>query len=180
MFVKYRPVVKVFNSGCGDPQALSLIETSNIPARTKLCRIMSRHRSDKSDYHNYTTVYYHLFARFVPSPIRILELGLGTNNPEHHSSMGIFGTAGASLRGWREFFPKALVFGADIDRITLIQEERIRTLYCNQLSPDAIRNLWSHAELGGGCHIIEDGLHTFEANTCFLDESLQHLLPGGF
>ena len=42
-------------------------------------------------------------------------------------------------------------------------------------------DLWSHPDLQEGADIIiEDGLHTFEANTSFLEGSLEHLRPGGF
>jgi bifunctional DNA-binding transcriptional regulator/antitoxin component of YhaV-PrlF toxin-antitoxin module len=87
---------------------------------------------------------------------------------------------GASLRGWRELFPNALVYGADIDRDILFEEERIKTFYCDQLDQGAIQDLWSQPVLEGGVDvIIDDGLHTFEGNTSFLDGSLSHLRPGG-
>src|SRR3989442_15134429 len=94
--------------------------------------------------------------------------------------MGVFGAPGASLRGWRQLFPHALVYGADIDRGILFQEDRIKTFYCDQLDRSSIRELWSHPDLRGGVDIIiEDGLHTFEANVSFLEEPLDQLRPGG-
>jgi hypothetical protein len=107
-------------------------------------------------------------------------LGLGTNNPEVPSSIGLYGRPGGSLRGWRELFPNALVYGADIVRANLFQEDRIKTFYCDQLDQASIRELWAQPELQGGMDIIiEDGLHTFEANVSFLEGSLAHLRPGG-
>jgi hypothetical protein len=94
--------------------------------------------------------------------------------------MGIDGRPGASLRGWRKLFPYAVVYGADIDRTILFQEDRIGTFYCDQLDHASIQELWSQADLQVGMDIIiEDGLHTFEANTSFLEGSLDHLSPGG-
>jgi hypothetical protein len=94
--------------------------------------------------------------------------------------MGVFGVPGASLRAWRELFPNALVYGADIDRGILFQEERIKTFYCDQLDQASIRELWSHPGLEGGADVIvEDGLHTFDANVSFLEGSLGNLRPGG-
>lgn len=94
--------------------------------------------------------------------------------------MGVFGAPGASLRGWRQLFPNALVYGADIDREILFEEDRIKTYFCDQLDQASIRELWSHEELKGGANIIiEDGLHTFEANISFLEASLEHVRPGG-
>jgi hypothetical protein len=146
-----------------------------------MCWIMSRYGSDKGHgWHNYTTIYSALFKNLHNRPIRIFELGLGSNNPTLQSSMGIFGRPGASVRGWRAVFPKALVYGADIDRAILFQEDRIKTFYCDQLDPVAIRKLWSEPDLQGGMDlIIEDGLHTFEANISFLEGSLEQLRPGG-
>ena len=125
----------------------------------------------------------HLFCTFLRTPdqpIRILDLGLGTNNPSLASSMGVYGTPGASLRAWRELFPRAEVYGADIDRDVLFEEDRIKTFYCDQLDSAAV-HLWAQPALKAAMDIIiDDGLHTLEANVSFLDESLQHLRPGGF
>jgi len=140
---------------------------------------MSKWGSDKGRNH-YTTVYSALFQDRCEQPIKIFELGLGTNNPDAPSNMGIFGAPGASHRGWRELFPNALVYGADIDRQIMFQEDRIKTFYCDQLDRSSIRELWAQPELMDGADIIiEDGLHTLEANISFLEESLQHLRPGG-
>jgi hypothetical protein len=94
--------------------------------------------------------------------------------------MGVFGVPGASHRGWQELFPRALVYGADIDRGILFEEGRIKTFYCDQLDRASIHELWARPDLGGGVDvIIEDGLHTFEANVSFLEASLDYLRPGG-
>ena len=94
--------------------------------------------------------------------------------------MGVFGAPGASLRGWRRLFRHAYIYGADIDRRILFEEDRITTFYCDQLDRTSVLELWSHPELRNGVDIvIEDGLHTFEANISFLEGSLSHLNPGG-
>jgi hypothetical protein len=153
----------------------------NTLAPTTMCRVMTKHGSDKGRFrHNYTTIYFEMFREFRGRPLRIFELGLGTNNPQLPSSMGVMGRPGASLRGWRELFPQALVFGADIDRDILFTDTRIQTFYCNQLDDNAIRDLWTQPAMQGGMDIIlDDGLHTFPANTSFLAGSLKHLHVGG-
>lgn len=153
----------------------------NAFAPTAMCRIMTKFGSDKGNsWHNYTTIYSELFGRLRNRPLRIFELGLGTNNPEFAFSMGIDGRPGASLRGWRELFPSALVFGADIDREVLFTEDRIETFYCDQLDNKAIHDLWGQPQLQSGMDIIiEDGLHQFSASTSFLAGSLQQLRIGG-
>ena len=156
------------------------LQSVNMLAPTEACYVMTECGSDKGRSNQYTPVYSALFKERCDQPLRIFELGLGTNNPELSSNMGVFGAPGASLRGWRRLFPHALVFGADIDRSILFEEDRIKTFYCNQLDRSSISELWSHADLQGGVDIIiEDGLHTFEANVSFLESSLDHLRPGG-
>jgi hypothetical protein len=137
--------------------------------------------SDKGlAWHNYTTLYQALFAGLRGKPLRVFELGLGTNNPALASSMGARGTPGASLRGWATFFPRAQVFGADIDRAILFEDERIRTFYCDQLDPRAIKAMWEEPPLREPLQlIIEDGLHTFAANTTFMEHSIDRVAAGG-
>jgi len=144
-----------------------------------MCCVMADFGSDKAK-NKYTPVYSALFDHRRAEPLCIFELGLGSNNLNVLSNMGVFGAPGASLRGWRQLFPHAVVYGADIDRRILFDEDRIKTFYCDQLEASSIREMWSHPALRGGADIIiEDGLHTFEANISFLEESLQHLCPGG-
>jgi len=181
VFVRRIPAVQYFYCGSTPETLLHQLRGINVFAPTKMCRVMTWHRSDKGQgKHNFTTIYSILFGRLRDQPLVIFELGLGTNNPKLISSMGINGRPGASLRGWRELFPHALVYGADIDRDILFEEDRIKTFYCDQLDGLAIRELWSQPGLQCGIDIlIDDGLHTFEGNTSFLDGSLERLRPCG-
>jgi hypothetical protein len=181
-FVNRTADVQEFNHNLSS-HLLSQLRTINVFGPTRMCRVMTRHGSDKGNgwWHNYTPIYSGLFGKFRNQALIIFELGLGTNNPERVSNMGWYGRPGASLRGWRDLFPKALVFGADIDRDTLFEDHRIKTFYCDQLDGAAIQELWSQSELQDGADIIiDDGLHTFEGNATFLDFSLDHLRPGGY
>jgi hypothetical protein len=118
-------------------------------------------------------------AKLRGRALRIFELGLGTNNPDFAYSMGVDGRPGASLRGSREIFPHALVFGADIDRDVLFTEKRIQT-YCDELDSGGTRDLWAQPALEEEMDIlIEDGLHEFPANISFLAGSLEHVRVGG-
>ena len=152
---------------------------------TILCEIMGRHGSDKGNannttQHNYTILYEKLFMPMKNKSLRVFELGLGTNNTDVPSNMGSDGKPGASLRGWREYFPNAQIFGADIDRRILFQEERISTFYCDQLSASSISELWNNDVLREQFDIIlEDGLHTYDANVSFFENSFHMVKPGG-
>jgi len=179
-FAKRTPKVRGFGSAQGPSSLAKQLEGVNVLAPTRMCRVMTKYGSDKGRLNYYTPVYSALFKDRSNEPVRIFELGLGTNNTELPSNMGPYGAPGASLRGWRELFPNARVYGADVDRSILFEEDRIKTFYCNQLDQSSIRDLWSNPGLNEGADIlIEDGLHTFEGNISFLEGSLRHLRPGG-
>jgi hypothetical protein len=172
------PMVRRFGATLS-PSIGERLQKLNLVRPTEMCRVMTKFGSDKGS-NKYTTIYSALFNDRRGETLKILELGMGTNNLNVLSNMGVFGAPGASHRGWRQLFPKSLIYGADIDRGILFEEERIKTFYCNQLDKNAIDALWSHPELRDGADIIiEDGLHTFEANISFLEASLSRLRPGG-
>jgi hypothetical protein len=182
---RQRPHVEVFGaSSAGEiqNQIRAQLEQIDLNAPTELCQIMTSFGSDKgSGRHNYTTVYHHLFADLRHEKVSLFELGIGTNNPELVSSMGVTGKPGASLRGWEMYFRFGGIFGADIDRDILFHEGRIQTFYCDQLSKKAIDEMWAEPPLTKEFDIvIEDGLHTFEANVSFLENSLQKVRRGGY
>lgn len=151
--------------------------------KTELCSIMTKYGSDKGNFvHNYTIYYDNLFKSLKNEILNVFELGLGTNNLDVKSNMGLSGKPGASLRGWKEYFPNSNIFGADIDKRILFQEDRIKTFYCNQENVEDIKELWSNESLKDLLFdiIIEDGLHEFNANLTFLTHSLEKLKIGGY
>lgn len=94
--------------------------------------------------------------------------------------MGKNGTPGASLRAWKEFLEKSEVFGGDIDRSILFEEDRIKTFYVDQGSSDSIRTLWSSPDLIEPFDvIIDDGCHEFDFNVRFFENSFHKLKSGG-
>jgi hypothetical protein len=150
--------------------------------KTDLCKIMTNHGSDKgTGWHNYTIFYDEKFRQIRDKKIKVFELGLGTNNPNLPSSMGVNGKPGASLRGWKEFFPSADVFGADIDTNILFEEDRIKTFYCDQRNEKVISEMWNNEHLKDITFdiIIDDGLHEVSANITFLKNSYHKLNKNG-
>jgi len=129
--------------------------------------------------HTYADYYSRLFSHCRNSIKNIFECGLGTNNPNFISSMGISGKPGASLRVWRDFFPNAMVFGADIDKDILFEEERIKTLYMDQLNPLSIKSFWDAIEVNEFDIMVDDGLHTFEAGSTLFTNSIFKLSHNG-
>ena len=154
---------------------------------TDLCKIMGEYGSDKGNiditncWHNYTQYYFNLFEKIRYSPIRIFEVGLGTNNTSLPSNMGKDGKPGASMFGWAKFFPNAAVFGADIDKDILFETDRIKTFYCDQTKSDIINQMWNQPILSEPFDIIiDDGLHEFHANVCLFENSIHKLKKGGY
>lgn len=150
--------------------------------KTYLCEIMTKYGSDKGQGpHNYTVFYHEIFQDRKNEPLKIFELGLGTNNIDTPSNMGPFGKPGASLRGWKEYFSNSEIYGADIDKRILFKEDRIETFYCDQRDINEIKNMWNNEILKDKLFdiIIEDGLHEFEANLKFLENSINKLNKNG-
>ena len=146
---------------------------------------MGRLGSDKGSvagnaWHNYTPYYHSLWVIRRTDALRVFELGLGANNNDLPSNMGANGKPGASLCGWAEYFPNSKVFGADIDRDIVFRVERIDTFYCDQTSVSDIAALWAQASLATLFDIIiDDGLHRFDANVTFFENSIHKLAQGG-
>ena len=148
---------------------------------TELCEIMTKEGSDKgSGWHNYTLLYHFLFRHRRYEIRSVFELGLGTNFGDVPSNMGKGGVPGASLRGWRRYFPRARILGADIDARVLFTEDRISTYHVDQLCPKAIDNLWRKISDERFDIIIDDGLHTFDANSIFFEHSVGKLKSAGY
>jgi len=146
---------------------------------TELCHIMNSCGSDKgSGHHNYTRFYDFIFRENRRNVKNVFELGLGTNNLMIPSNMSGLGTPCGSLRGWKNYFENAEIVGADIDREILIQEDRIKTFYCDQTSVDSIKNLCQNFDFKFDV-VIEDGLHTFDANVTFFENFIHMVSQGG-
>jgi hypothetical protein len=112
------------------------------------------------------------------SVTKVMEIGLGTNNRDVVSHMGLDGRPGASLRAFRDFLPNAMVWGADIDERILFEEERIRTVYIDQTKPASFEAVAD--SIGEGFDLmIDDGLHSLDANFRSLAFFLDRLKPGG-
>lgn len=129
--------------------------------------------------HTYADFYANLFSHCRNSVTKVFECGLGTNNPNLPSSMGISGKPGASLRVWRDFFSNATVYGADIDKDILFEEERIYTYFINQLDPVIIKSFWGEVGEADYDFMIDDGLHTFEAGSTLFLHSIDKLSRNG-
>jgi len=134
----------------------------------RLERLFGAHGSDKGA-HGYAPVYNFVFRSLDRPDFSLLEIGLGTNDPAAISTMGASGRPGASLRAFRDHMPKATIYGADIDRNILFSEQGIRTGWLDQTDPATFDGLISQLGCSSFDVIIDDGLHSSEANLNTID-----------
>lgn len=156
------------------------MDTFRNPEQDVLGKILESARSDKSTTHNYNILYSHILGPKRNQPINVLEIGMGTNNPDLVSSMGAGGTPGASLYAFRDYMPSAKIYGADIDRDILFQSERISTAYVDQMNPASFIDMFSSFNDARFDLIIDDGLHSIGANLNTLVYTLNRLNTDGW
>jgi hypothetical protein len=144
----------------------------------KLKNLLDEQGSDKSSKHRYHLLYSRALSD--PSTVQhMLEVGIGTNNPDVVSNMSETGIPGASLRAWRDFFPSAIINGADIDTEILFKDNRIQCHHVDQLSPASLEHLRSQLHNPMDL-IIDDGLHSIQANLNTLEMALRLIRPQGW
>jgi SAM-dependent methyltransferase len=129
--------------------------------------------------HNYTDYYSRLFDHCRSGVLSVFECGLGTNNPSVLSNMSETGKPGASLRVWRDYFPNAQIFGADIDRGVLFQEDRIKTGYMDQTDASSVAAYFAEMGIDRFDFMIDDGLHTYDAGRRLFESAISWLAPHG-
>lgn len=129
-------------------------------------------------FHNYTKIYAEIFASIKNNSLNIFECGLGTNNINIPSNMGVDGKPGASLRVWKDYFLNANIYGADIDKDILFEEDRIKTGYMNQLDGKTVDEFFKKFNITFDI-MIDDGLHTVEAAKSLYDSAFKCLKNGG-
>jgi len=178
------PLLSTFSSSFGAPrlpvESITTFPKSPEDARAvvELKRCLDMHGSDKANIHNYHFLYGPILKDRAGVK-RVLEIGLGTDNTDVVSNMGHQGRPGASLRAFREFLEVAEIFGADIDRRILFREDRITTFFVDQTDLASFEAL---AQLVPGDMdlVIDDGLHSPNANIASLSFALTKVKVGGW
>jgi hypothetical protein len=123
---------------------------SVVPIRWNLELLAVKHGTDKW-MHGYMPFYRRHFAPFRGRTFNLLEIGIGTVGPRN---------GGDSLRMWRELFPRATIWGLDIQDKRSHAQERIKILQGNQNDPEFLRLI--AAQIGRIDIIIDDGSHINE------------------
>jgi hypothetical protein len=145
----------------------------------KLQTLLDYYGSDKGSFHGYSAAYSSIINRLGKRNLRILEIGLGTNNTDTMSNMGADGKPGASLRAWRDFCLDSSVFGCDIDDRILFSETGIKTFQLDQTSENSWQKLKNQIKHDKFDLIIDDGLHSPLANLQTILAAEDLVTPGG-
>lgn len=129
--------------------------------------------------HTYTDFYDNLFFHCRENISKVFECGIGTDNLNLRGNMGENAQPGASLRVWQDYFPNAVIIGADIDKDILFSNKRISTFFVDQLSSASVKNMWSKVGMDKFDLMIDDGLHTFSGGVCLFENSIENLHDNG-
>ena len=170
---------------------LKNITILNNSKENELSKLCEKYGSDKgyTDFHKdsiwpwkphtYTNVYSSIFSHCREHVKLVFECGIGTTNNSIPCNMSDGGKPGASLRVWRDYFNNAEIFGADIDKDILFNEERIKTFYVDQKKDEEINKMWKTINRSNFDLIIDDGLHDYDAAKTFFLASFERLKKGG-
>ena len=166
----------------GKKKNMSFSYLSNSKNNKQLTDLMNLFGSDKggrNNHHNFASYYSEIFFHKRNDIKNFLEIGLGTNDTSVLSNMGSNGIPLASLRAWRDYFKNANIYGADIDKNILKNEDRIETFYVDQTDPITIKEMFKNIGKKKFDIILEDGLHEYNANICFFENAIEYLEPNG-
>jgi hypothetical protein len=116
--------------------------------------------TDKSK-NGYSPVYSTLLTPIKGHKSTLVEIGIGTNNVNLPSNMGMSGIPGASLRAFSSYLgPETQIYGLDIDRSIFFETESIHCEFVDQLNQNSFQRIQIILEERGGADlIIDDGLH---------------------
>jgi hypothetical protein len=125
---------------------------------TPLCEIAFKYGTDKCGQicRPYTSFYYKLLKDKQETIKKVLELGIGYEGNIRYSHPNY--RKGASLYMWRDFFPNAQIYGADVIPETMFEDERIKTFFCDERRRSDLRKLIE--ETGSDINLfVADGSH---------------------
>ncbi|MCX2729159.1 class I SAM-dependent methyltransferase [Saccharopolyspora sp. NFXS83] len=128
-----------------------------------------RYGSDKWGLHFYAQHYERHFGPLRDRPLVVLELGIGGYDDP--------AAGGGSLRMWKRFLPRSLVYGVDVFDKSQVAEQRLFTVRGDQADPEFLESLI--AEIGPVDIVIDDGSHYCPDVVSTFRTLFRHVVPGG-
>ena len=118
--------------------------------------------TDKSSrVHHFTKHYEVYFELLRDFPLKILEIGV---------------QSGASLRMWKQYFPKAQIYGIDYYDVDVMEEDRIKVIRGQQKDPKVLEEVLLHGPFD---IIIDDGSHKNPDIMASFEYLFPRMKPGG-
>jgi hypothetical protein len=131
----------------------------------ELTRLADLHQTDKGSRDHQFTRAYELYFHPIRHDVRkVFEIGV---------------LRGASMKMWRDYFPNATIYGADIEPKTEYDSDRIKTLVADQSRREELQRL---IDLHGTGYdvVLDDGGHTMEQQQVSFGYLFPHVKPGGY
>jgi len=121
-------------------------------------------RTDKGPQsHGFTEVYERFLFTRRNDPIRILEIGIDQ---------------GGSLKMWADYFPRAEIYGIDIEDRRSMETDRVKTFVADQSKRDQL-GAFLAKHPGPFDVILDDGGHSMEQQQVSLGFLFPQVAPGG-
>lgn len=151
-------------------QAISAVVAGCGHRRPDLNLLASHYRTDKwGGLHWFTPLYERHLGEFRDRPVRILEIGVGGYNFD--------GGGGESLKMWKRYFHRGLVFGMDVFDKSFLDQQRLCTVRADQSKPEELAAV--DDKYGPFDIIIDDGSHINGHVRTSLETLFPRLRSGG-
>jgi hypothetical protein len=153
-----------------------------------LTELANKHATDKGTVgpsetwpiHNYTDIYAAYLHHLRDEPINLLEVGLGVPGDEWRADIvhGRNEVGGASIKMWHDYFPKATIYGVDINPAPFLENDRTKIYQLDQ-GDYAKLTEWV-TSLGVEFDVvIDDGSHRADHQQITFSALFPHVRPGG-
>lgn len=127
------------------------------------------HGTDKWNSHWYAQHYQRHFQSLRRKRINLLEIGVGGYDDPH--------AGGESLRMWKQFFPRAQIYGIDIHDKSPHEETRITIFQGSQCDAEFLRHVAQR--IGRLDIVVDDGSHVNEHVIASFEVLFPLLADGG-
>ena len=114
--------------------------------------------------HGFTEVYERFLEPLRSRPVRVLEIGIAS---------------GGSLLAWRDYFPRAQVYGIDIEKNAHLDSEVIHTFVADQSKREQLGAFLAKFP-GPFDLIVDDGGHAMNQQQVSLGFLFPHVRAGGY
>lgn len=130
---------------------------------------------------NYTDIYEAYLWPERHEPIRLLEIGMGVAGDAWDARIvrGKNKGGGASIKMWADYFPRAHIYGIDVNPAPHLDTDRITTFVADQSDTEQLGKVVEAAGPEPFDVIVDDGSHFHNHQQISFGYLFKHLKPGG-